>query len=244
MDKLELYEVIAGIDGEIVDSALEAERAQKRKRAVKRTRITTVALIASAFLVVAAAATAIYVNAKNRKVIQVIECTPGPDGNAEVIIREHYMPIDVNDPETWGEDSEFKLIYDRANDVLKTSPIDMYIVLTTYPETGLQFGSYHHTLSFVQRGTNYTLSALTDEIDITPETPFANGQMLRFNIQDEDNDIVFNVLKEGKVIGSISVTVVKGTGPSEQTYLIIGDVRAEGLVTKNVEWDYENRFFF
>ncbi|MBP5665434.1 MAG: hypothetical protein J6X87_04075, partial [Clostridia bacterium] len=114
MDKLELYEVIAGIDGEIVDSALEAERAQKRKRAVKRTRITTVALIASAFLVVAAAATAIYVNAKNRKVIQVIECTPGPDGNAEVIIREHYMPIDVIDPETWGEDSEFKLIYDRA----------------------------------------------------------------------------------------------------------------------------------
>ena len=67
MDKLELYEVIAGIDGEIVDSALEAERTQKRKRAVKRTRITTVALIASAFLVVAAAATAIYVNAKNAK---------------------------------------------------------------------------------------------------------------------------------------------------------------------------------
>ncbi len=87
MDKLELYEVIAGIDGEIVDSALEAERTQKRKRAVKKTRMMTVALIASAFLVAAAAATAIYVNAKNAKV---------SDSETETYFKPHDNYTDIS----------------------------------------------------------------------------------------------------------------------------------------------------
>lgn len=88
MNKLDLYEVIAGIDDGIVDRAMETEKTLKRRRSVVRTRVITVSIVASAFLVAAGAVAAVLINAKNRPGNQVIERTPGPKGGAEVLLND------------------------------------------------------------------------------------------------------------------------------------------------------------
>ena len=59
MDKLDLYKVIAGIDDETVDRAIETEEKLKRRKSILKKRIITVSVLAATFLIISGAVAAI-----------------------------------------------------------------------------------------------------------------------------------------------------------------------------------------
>ena len=59
-------------------------------------------IIAGVFAVVLASVLTIAVSAKNTRKTVTVQCTPGPDGEADVIQYDVYdLPFDPDDPETW-----------------------------------------------------------------------------------------------------------------------------------------------
>ncbi|MBO7658827.1 MAG: hypothetical protein J6T65_05885 [Clostridia bacterium] len=105
MDKLDLYKVIAGIDDETVDRAIETEEKLKRRKSILKKRIITVSVLAATFLIIAGAVAAIFLNAGNRPDNQIVEGSQGPGGSTEVLVNGD--PTPAPDP-TVAPDSNVK----------------------------------------------------------------------------------------------------------------------------------------
>ena len=194
MDKLDLYKVIAGIDDETVDRAIETEEKLKRRKSILKKRIITVSFLAATFLIIAGAVAAIFLNAGNRPDNQIVEGSQGQGGSTEVLVNGD--PTPAPDP-TVAPDSNVK--YDIfITDLTDSSSlagvqVDYYQLHSTSAKENYSLGE-----------KTFTFGSLTFD-GIPLEGVFGYAMRREYNTYDEyeyldkETGAFFDVDKEGSL---------------------------------------------
>ncbi len=206
-------------------------------------------IIAGVFAVVLASVLTIAVSAKNTRKTVTVQCTPGPDGEADVIQYDVYdLPFDPDDPETWYDHFYITPVYDRGTKVIKDEGVNMFMAFSTYPTEldNYAMGSLHHAITFVLDGTDYEIRSAAVSDYITKTASFVSGTVQRFTVTlpKPEQKTVFEVYKGNNKVGTVEITFEKGQGPSGEEFIIINSVASTDLKVSKANFDYANEVFF
>lgn len=206
-------------------------------------------IIAGVFAVVLASVLTIAVSAKNTRKTVTVQCTPGPDGEADVIQYDVYdLPFDPDDPETWYDHFYITPVYDRGTKVIKDEGVNIFMAFSTYPTEldNYAMGSPHHAITFVLDGIDYEIRSAAVSDNITKGISYVSGTVQRFTVTlpKPGQKNVFEVYRGGNKVGAIEITFEKGQGPSGEEFIIINSVASTDLKVSKANYDYANRLFF
>lgn len=206
-------------------------------------------IIAGVFAVVLASVLTIAVSAKNTRKTVTVQCTPGPDGEADVIQYDVYdLPFDPDDPETWYDHFYITPVYDRGTKVIKDKGVNMFMAFSTYPTKldNYAMGSLHHTVTFVLDGTDYEIRSAAVSDNITKGISYVSGtvQQFDFYLLDPEQKTVFEVYKGNNKVGTVEITFEKGPGTSGEEFVKIKSVASAEFKVAKANFDYANEVFF
>lgn len=179
---------------------------------------------------------------------EVITYTPGPDGKTvtETVRRYIGPPIDLQNPDTWGEQSEIGRVFNRAKQEITQANCDICVAFSTYNTLSDRYSSssVHHTVYIVQNTPAYEFVLVSSEKAPYSVETLARGEMRQFYVYNTERLLRFDVKKDGKTVGSLEIALDEKETFSNNYFLKIVSAGSDVFNVKFCNYSYNDDVFF